>query len=89
MKSLDELQIEPLINATEAAEYLGFSSLTVRRMAHDGRIPSIAFPVGKTGKYTHRFRASELTAYLTTLERKPIQSQMPMPEKNQESFKSR
>ena len=77
MKSLDELQIEPLINATEAAEYLGFSSLTVRRMAHDGRIPSIAFPVGKTGKYTHRFRASELTAYLTTLERKPIQEQKP------------
>jgi excisionase family DNA binding protein len=88
VKLLDELQIEPLIKAEEAAEYLGFSPLTVRRMAHDGRIPSIAFPVGKTGKYTHRFRASELTAYLTTLERKPVQAQMPMPEKSQGSFKS-
>jgi excisionase family DNA binding protein len=64
--------LEPLVGAEEAAEYLGFSALTVRRMAHEGRLPSIAFPVGRTGKFTHRFRFSELKAYLSTLERQPI-----------------
>lgn len=75
MKSGETNQsLEPLINAREAAEYLGFSSLTVRRMAHENRLPSIAFPVGRTSKCTYRFRASELKAYLTTLERKPSQN---------------
>ena len=55
----------------EAAVYLGFSPLTIKRMAHDGRIPSIAFPMGATGKFTHRFRASDLRAFLATLERRP------------------
>jgi excisionase family DNA binding protein len=65
------LRLEPLISANEAAQYFGFSSLTVRRMAHAGRLPSIAFPVGNTGKCTHRFRISDLKAYLNTLERHP------------------
>lgn len=63
--------LEPLMNSDAAAELLGFSPLTVRRMAHEGRLPSIAFPVGKTGKFTHRFRASDLRVYLTGLERHP------------------
>jgi len=64
--------LEHLINANEAAEYLGFSSLTVRRMAHEGRLPSIAFPMGRTGKFTHRFRVSELQTFLSTLERHAV-----------------
>ncbi len=74
--------LEPLINANEAAEYLGFSSLTVRRMAHEGRLPSIAFPRGRTGKFTHRFRVSELQEFLSTLERHAI------PLNNQETHTS-
>lgn len=64
--------LEPLIGANEAAQYLGFSSLTVRRMARDGRLPSIAFPMGKSGRSTHRFRVSELKVYLTSLKRGPV-----------------
>ena len=63
-------EFEPLITAKEAAKYLGFSSLTVLRWAHEGRLPSVAFPYGKTGKFTHRFRKSDLAAYLATLEHK-------------------
>lgn len=66
--------MEPLIGPKEAAEYLGFSSLTVRRMAHKGQLPSIAFPHGR-GKFLHRFRVSDLKAYLATLERCPIQEE--------------
>ncbi len=73
--------IEPLIGAKEAAEYLGFAPLTVRRMAHDGRLPSIAFPQ-RNGKFLHRFRVSDLEAYLTTLQRKPNQSDILPPPEN-------
>jgi excisionase family DNA binding protein len=64
--------LEPLIKADEAAKYLGFSKSTVSRMAHDGRLPSVAFPVGNTDKRTRRFRMSELQAYVSTLEQKVI-----------------
>ena len=68
MKTSDSSpELEPLLKADEVANFLGFSPITVRRMAHDGTLPSIAFPSGN-GKFTHRFRASELTAYLTTLQ---------------------
>ena len=69
--------LEPLIGAEEAAKYLGFSKFTVRRMAHEGRLPSVAFPVGRTGKRTYRFRKSDLKEYLSTLERRvePSESQ--------------
>lgn len=60
--------LEPLIGAEEAAEFLGFSPLTVRRMAHDGRLPSIPFPRGD-GKFQHRFRISDLKAYVESLAR--------------------
>lgn len=65
--------LEPLIKARQAAEYLGFTALTVRRMARDGRLPCIAFPMGRSGKHTHRFRVSDLQTYLATLERRPVQ----------------
>jgi len=58
--------LEPLIDAEEAAKFLGFSPLTVRRMAHEGRLPSIPFPRGK-GKFQHRFRISDLKAYIEKL----------------------
>lgn len=66
-----EQQVEPLIGSNEAAEFLGFSAMTIRRMAHDGRLPSIAFPT-KDGKFRHRYRLSELQNYLNTLQRRPV-----------------
>ena len=65
-------QLEPLVGAVEAAEYLGFAPLTIRRMARRGILPSIAFPMGDTGKYMHKFRMSDLEAYVKTLEHKMI-----------------
>ena len=64
--------LEPLVGAVEAAEYLGFAPLTIRRMARRGILPSIAFPMGDTGKYMHKFRMSDLEAYVKTLEHKMI-----------------
>jgi excisionase family DNA binding protein len=72
--------LEPLIGANVAAEILGFSALTVRRMAHDGRLPSYAFPRGKdkngNEKYLFRYKASELNDYLDSLRRKPVQNEL-------------
>jgi excisionase family DNA binding protein len=62
----NEPLIERLIGAEEAAEYLGFSSLTVRRMAHEGRLPSVPFPRGR-GKFQHRFYMSQLRSYVESL----------------------
>jgi len=59
---------EPLVALRAAAEYLGMSSLTVRRMAHAGQVPAIAFPRSR-GKHTYRFRLSELEAYVNSLRR--------------------
>lgn len=73
-------QMEPLIGAAEAAEYLGFSPLTVRRKAREGKLPSIAFPLGNTGKYLHKFRKSELEAYVNSLERRVLPTPNPEPE---------
>lgn len=72
-----EPRVEPLIGPDEAAEFLGFSSMTVRRMAHDGRLPSIPFPT-KDGKYRHKYRLTELQGYVESL-RRPVQSEHYMP----------
>jgi excisionase family DNA binding protein len=64
-------QLEPLIDAQEVGKRLSFSPLTITRWAHQGKIPSIAFQIGSSGKCTYRFRFSDLQAYLTTLERYP------------------
>ena len=42
--------------------------LTVRRMAHAGQLPAIAFPYS-SGKHTYRFRLSELELYVNGLRR--------------------
>ena len=66
-----ELPLEPLIDAKEAAKYLGFSVNTIKRWAHEGKIPCIAFVIGSNGKCTYRFRVSELKVFLQTLEQRP------------------
>jgi len=71
MNTINSQDFEPLLKADEVAQFLGFAPITVRRMAHDGTLPSIAFPSGN-GKFTHRFRVSELKNYLATLEQKPV-----------------
>jgi excisionase family DNA binding protein len=63
--------MEPLIGADEAADYLGFSASTVRKMARKGSLPSYAYPRGK-GKFLHRYKVSELKQYLTSIQRKPV-----------------
>jgi excisionase family DNA binding protein len=62
---------EPLLDCKEAAKMLNFSPLTVRRLAHDGLLPAIAFSLGKKGKYKKfKFRASEIRAHLDSLSQK-------------------
>ena len=72
-----EQPLEPLIDAKEAAKYLGFSVNTIKRWAHEGKIPNLAFQVGTTGMYTYRFRISELKTFLGTLEHHPISMTIP------------
>jgi hypothetical protein len=62
---------EPLIDAKVASAYLGFAAITVLRMARAGKLPTIAFPIGKTGKYLYKFKASQLEAYVESLTRLP------------------
>ncbi len=60
---------EPLIDCKEAAAILGYSPLMVRRLAHDGLLPSIALSFGKKGRFRYKFRVSELQAYLSSRSR--------------------
>jgi excisionase family DNA binding protein len=69
--TLEDANVEPLIDSEEAAKYLCFSPLTIRRMAHAGKIPSVAFPCGARGKFTHRFRVSDLAKYVASFSRNP------------------
>jgi hypothetical protein len=69
MEQTDSIQLEPLLKAEDAARFLGMSIFTVKRMAHDGLIPSIAFPCGRSNKRTHRYRPSDLRAYIDGLQR--------------------
>lgn len=61
---------EPLIGLRAAAEFLGMSPLTVRRMVYASRLPAIAFP-HVDGKHTYRFRLSELESFVNSL-RRPV-----------------
>ena len=63
------VSISPLIGAKEASRYLGFKPITILRMARAGKLPCIAFPVGKTGKYIYKFRLRELETYVESLSR--------------------
>lgn len=62
---------EPLVDAKEAAKFLNCSPLTARRMAKAGRLPAVAFPVGRNTVW--KFRMSELNDFVESLMRKPIQ----------------
>jgi excisionase family DNA binding protein len=72
-----EPPLEPLIDAKEAAKYLGFSVNTIKRWAHEGKIPCIAFVIGSNGKCTYRFRVSELKIFLGTMEHHPSSMTIP------------
>lgn len=61
------LPSDPLIDAEEGALLLCIPVSTIKRMAHRGEIPSVPFPIGTTGKFRHRFRRSDLEAYLARL----------------------
>jgi hypothetical protein len=61
----------PLIDAKAASVFLGFGPITILRMARAGKLPTIAFPIGKTGKYLDKFRLSQLEAYVESLTRLP------------------
>jgi excisionase family DNA binding protein len=65
-----ESALEPMIGANEAAKLLGWSAVTIRRRAQRGTLPSYAFPRGN-GKVLHRFRLSDLKAYLLALKQAP------------------
>jgi excisionase family DNA binding protein len=55
-------QPEGLIDAVEAAKYLGLSTVHVRKMAREGELPAVNFGRGKKhGAW--RFRRSNLDRY--------------------------
>jgi len=60
---------EPLVDADAASAYLGYKPITVLRMAQKGLLPTIAFPIGTTGKFRYRFKMSQLEAYVESLSR--------------------
>jgi Helix-turn-helix domain len=60
---------EPLIDADAASKYLGYKPITMLRMAKQGQLPSVALPIGKSGKFRYRFKVSELEAYVESLSR--------------------
>jgi excisionase family DNA binding protein len=51
----------------EAGEFLGFASLTVRRMARAGRLPCYAIPRGDSGTFVYRFKREELEDWLENM----------------------
>ena len=60
---------EPLVDADAASDYLKYKPITVLRMAQKGLLPTIAFPIGTTGKFRYRFKMSQLEAYVESLSR--------------------
>lgn len=64
---------DPVIGADPAAAYLGMRKSTLLRKAHRGEVPSIPFPIGKTGKFRHRFQIGELEKYVASLS-SPVKS---------------
>ena len=60
---------EPLVDDVAASAYLGYKPITVLRMAGKGLLPTIAFPIGATGKFRYRFKMSQLEAYVESLSR--------------------
>jgi len=60
---------EPLVDEFAASAYLGYQPITCLRMAKEGRLPSVPFPIGSTGKFRHKFKMSELESYVDSLPR--------------------
>lgn len=58
---------EPLVRTREVAQLVGCSEQKIRRMAEDGEIPAVAFPVGLHRK-TWRFRMSAVQRWLDEIE---------------------
>jgi len=69
LKKISAPSPEPLIDAKGASAYLGFAPLTIKRMAHRGDLPTIAFPIGATGKFLYKFRLSDLQRHVESLAR--------------------
>ena len=61
---------EPFVNAEKAGEYIGYSAVTLRRLAKAGTIPALGIPSG--GKTLWRFRLSELDEYVQALNKKRL-----------------
>ena len=61
--------VEPLVDAKAASKYLGFKPITVKRMAKAGKLPTIPWPIGNTGKFVYKFKMSQLEAYVESLSR--------------------
>lgn len=55
-------EFEPFVKAEQAAEFLGFSPITVRRMSRDGELPCVRFARGRG--HVWRYRMSELAQYV-------------------------
>ena len=60
---------ENLVDAKEISRMLDFRPKTILRMARRGDLPSVAIPIGKTGKFRRKFRLSEIDAYINSLEK--------------------
>lgn len=52
--------------------HLGFAPIAILRMARAGKLPTIEFPIGSTGKYLYRFRLSQLQAHVESLNPLPV-----------------
>ena len=61
--------VEPLVDAKVASKYIGFKPITVKRMAKAGKLPTIPWPIGNTGKFVYKFKMSQLEAYVESLSR--------------------
>jgi len=63
MNALASDEIRTWLDLSEAARYLGVHFTTLRRWTDDGKVPCIRTPGGR-----RRYRLSELTAFLTSLQ---------------------
>ena len=63
------VSVEPLVDAKVASRYLGFNPITILRMAKARKLPTIPWPIGKTGKFVYKFKMSQLEAYVESLSR--------------------
>jgi excisionase family DNA binding protein len=67
-------EFEPLIKAKAAADYLGLSVLTVRRMVVEGRLPAVVYTFGK--KKLYRFKMSDLEKFVAAVTQNPSKEHM-------------